>query len=154
MRSSIANGSMSMLHPKRESLVHEQVRKTALKHGIRLRRYVNVGNHLHLIVQIPSKPAWKAFIRELAGTIAMLMTGARKGCEQKFWNETAFTRIVTWGRDYENLKRYFIKNRFEAAGISVKKAREQGFELVHTCLAVLRPMETAQGQQHSLNQSQ
>jgi len=131
MRSSIAKGSMSMLHPKRERLVNDTVRNTAQKHGIRLRQYVNVGNHLHLIVQIPSKPAWKAFIRELAGTLAMLMTGARKGSARKFWDDTAFTRIVSWGRDYENLKRYFIKNRFEAAGVSVRKARAQGLELIH-----------------------
>ena len=58
----------------------------------------------------------------------MLITGAKKTnpMRDKFWDFLPYTRIVGWGRDFENLRLYFINNLFESAGLLTKKAKAAG----------------------------
>jgi hypothetical protein len=140
-----------MLHPRHAGRIESQIRKTARKHGLRLYRQVNVGNHLHLLVRTPTRTAFKAFLRELAGAIPMIVTGARKGraltrsqagttgtgtggaeaaTGRGFWDYLPYTRIVRWGRDFNNVKEYFVKNFFEAAGLLTRKLKREGYEII------------------------
>ena len=121
-----------MLHPGNVKRIDGLVRETARKHEIRLERYANVGNHLHLLVHPRSRKTFRAFIRELSGRIVASVTGACKTnpLAQKFWDFLPYTRIVTWGRDHKNLAKYFIKNLFEAAGLLTRKAKEAGLEVI------------------------
>jgi REP element-mobilizing transposase RayT len=128
LRSSLAKGEKSMLHPKHCKGVHGLTIKLAKRWGIRIYRYANVGNHIHLLIKVPTKAAWQRFSRELSGGIAMIVTGAKKGAplmkngqNRGFWDHLVFTRIVRFGRDFESVGRYLIKNLFEAAGVSMKK---------------------------------
>lgn len=130
MRSQLARGQWSMLHPRHAKHVRAITETLARKHGIRLDQFANVGNHLHLLVRARQRRPFQRFLRELAGALAMMITGARKGVEQKFWDARAFTRIVEWGRDLRNLEIYFIKNMFEAAGLFGRKAKAQGLRVV------------------------
>ena len=75
-------------------------------------------------------------MRQLAGGIAIIVTGAKKGAAlarnstgRGYWDELAFTRIVQFGRDYENMGRYLIKNLFEAAGVPMKKYLARGYRI-------------------------
>lgn len=136
LRSSQARGAHSLLHPKHCDPIHRLTQKLARRWGVRLYRYANVGNHLHLLVKVPTRAAWRRFLRELAGGIAILVTGARKGAGlprnesgRGFWDELAFTRIVQFGRDFEGVARYLIKNLFEAAGVPMKKLLARGFRV-------------------------
>jgi REP element-mobilizing transposase RayT len=151
LRSSRAKGAWSMLHPRHVDRIESQIRKIARKHGVRLYRHVNVGNHLHLLVRTPTRTAFKAFISELAGAIPMIVTGAKKGraltrsragttgtstggadaaTGRGFWDYLPYTRIVRWGRDFNNVKEYFIKNFFEAAGLLTRKLKREGYEII------------------------
>jgi hypothetical protein len=72
-------------------------------------------------------------LRQIAGGIAMIITGAKKGNSRalnensrSFWDQLAFTRIVQLGRDFENVLEYLIKNLAEGAGVPMKKLRVQG----------------------------
>ena len=132
MRSSRARGEWSMLHPKHRKNVDECAQAIAKRHGIKLYRYVNVGNHLHLLVKTPSKKAFHAFLRDLAGTIAIVVTGARKciPLEGRFWDQRVYSKIVSWGREFKNLEQYFIKNMFEAAGLLSRKAKAAGLRVI------------------------
>lgn len=130
MRSSQARGKWSMLHPKHAKHVRAVTDKLAKKHGIHLDRFANVGNHLHLLVRTHQRRPFQRFLRELAGALAMMITGARKGIEQKFWDARAFTRIVEWGRDLRNIELYFIKNLFEAAGLFGREAKTRGLKVI------------------------
>lgn len=144
MRSSQAQGERSMLHPNHCGTIHRFTEKLATMWGVRLYRYANVGNHIHLLIKVPSRAVWQRFSRELAGGIAVIVTGARKGdaiarprsgdrpesALRGFWDGLVFTRIVSFGRDYENMKRYLVKNLFEAAGINMKKLLAQGLRIV------------------------
>ena len=136
LRSSQARGEQSMLSPRHCDKVQEFTAKLAKRWGVRLYRYANVGNHIHLLIKVPSRAVWKRFLRQLAGGIALIVTGAKKGSPlarnstgRGFWDHLAFTRIVQFGRDYENMGRYLIKNLFEAAGVPVKKLLAQGYRV-------------------------
>jgi REP element-mobilizing transposase RayT len=144
LKSSKAKGEHSLLHPRHCNSIDSFVKRTAKKWGVRLYRYANVGNHLHLLVQVPTREAWKRFSKELSGGIAQIVTGARKGsalprdddstapesAKRGFWDHLLFTRIVSFGRDFKVVTRYLAKNLFEAAGISIKKLAAQGARII------------------------
>lgn len=126
-----------MLHPDFCNPIHRFTEKIAKRWGIRLYRYANVGNHIHLLIRVPSRATWQRFMRELSGGIALIVTGARKGSAltrnesgRGFWDHLAFTRIVHFGRDFENMGRYLIKNLFESLGVPMKKLLAQGFRIL------------------------
>ena len=125
-----------MLKPKNRHYVDELTRRVALKCKVKIYRFANVGNHLHLPVKTPTKAAFRNFLRELAGQIAILVTGACKGNPVgKFWDPLAYSRVVSWKLDFKTVERYIIKNLFEAEGAynkSMKKARVRLMSLTRT----------------------
>lgn len=82
--------------------------------------------------------------KEISGGIAQIVTGARKGialarnklgsspksAQRGFWDHLMFTRIVNFGRDFNGVAKYLIKNLFEAAGVPMTKLFEQGYRLL------------------------
>jgi REP element-mobilizing transposase RayT len=130
LKSSRALGPHSMLSPRHCNRIETLAHNLAKKWGIRIYRYANVGNHLHFLVKSRTRRAWRAFLRELSGSIAILVTGARKGQAEKFWDQLAFTRIVKFGRDFNGVALYLIGNIFEAMGVPLKKLKAQGYRLV------------------------
>jgi REP element-mobilizing transposase RayT len=144
LKSSKAKGELSLLHPRHCNSIEFFVKRTAKKWGVRLYRYANVGNHLHLLIQVPTREAWKRFSKELSGGIAQIVTHAQKGsalprssdpntpesAKRGFWDHLLFTRIVSFGRDFAGISRYLIQNLFEAAGVPLKKLMKQGFRIV------------------------
>lgn len=125
LRSSRAKGSWSLLHPKHSRIIYQLISKLSDKHQVQIYRSVNVGNHMHLLIRAKTRESFHGFLRELAGKIAMLVTGARKGLSfGKFWDLLAYSRIITWGREFDSLHRYLIKNLFEAMGFGFRIAQE------------------------------
>lgn len=136
LRSSKAQGEYSMLRPKHCKHIHEFTHKVAKKLGIRIYRYANVGNHIHLLIKVPNRRIWQHFMRRLAGGIAIIVTGAKKGMalnknqsQRGFWDQLTFTRIIRFGKDFKNLCAYMLKNIFEANGIPMKILIAQGYLL-------------------------
>ncbi len=86
--------------------------------GVKVYRFANGGNHLHLIILPRSRQAFNAFIRATSGLIARLVLGAEKGRakSQQFWEKRPFTRIVEWGLDYKKACAYLMQNTLEALG--------------------------------------
>ena len=139
MRSTMAVDEGSMLNPKHVKIIKGIVYGAAARHGVVIQRYVCVGNHLHLLLQTKSRrmhtarPALRAFLRQTAGLIARVMTGAKKGApaikmgaptthtkgtgSRKFWDHLAWSRIVTWGNDLCGIFKYFEKNRADSYDI-------------------------------------
>jgi REP element-mobilizing transposase RayT len=144
LRSSKAKGQLSMLHPRHCNGIEKFVHKTAKRWGVRVYRFANVGNHLHLLIQVPTREAWKRFSKELSGGIAQIVTQAQKGsalvrsqdpsipesAKRGFWDHLIFTRIVSFGRDFKGVSAYLIKNLFEAAGVPMRKLLAAGQRIV------------------------
>lgn len=115
MRSSRARGSWSLLRHKHQVLA--QLQMISQKRGIRVYRFANVGNHLHLLIQARSRTDFRAFLREFAGVVAVIVTGAVKGSPQKFWDGIPWSKIVERGRQFKNAARYVLLNVMEASGM-------------------------------------
>ncbi len=123
LRSSLANGKWSFLEPKNKAATRDILKKFATKYGVKLLYGANVGNHIHLEIQLTNRYAYKPFIRAITAAIAMKITGVSrwKTKEQvgikKFWDLRPFTRVVTGWKARLSLKDYIKINRLEGQGI-------------------------------------
>ena len=134
-----------MLRPENCRVIHDFTHALADRWGVRIFRYANVGNHIHLLIKVPSRAVFQRFLRELAGTVSIIVTGAKKGValskndqRRGFWDHLAFTRIVHFGRDFEGVMRYLIKNLFEAAGVPMKALLARGYRIVSIRCGAIR----------------
>lgn len=118
LRSSLASGERSFLRKCRVTRIRDLIRRAAAAHDVRVYRYANAGNHLHLVILPRSRVAFNRFIREITGKIARLTLGVERGRPQslKFWDARPFTRIVEWGRDFRRVSDYLGQNILEALG--------------------------------------
>lgn len=156
LRSEKAKGQCSLLHPKHCNHIQSLLVRLKKRWEIKVYRYANVGNHLHLLIQAPSRTVWQRFIREFSGGVAMIVTGARKGhalprakksalpesAQRGFWDHLVFTRIVQFGRDFKVVARYVLINLWEASGISMRKYLKAGYricEMSEDGVFLLRP---------------
>lgn len=125
MKSGHAMGAQSMLHFKHANKIAKLIECTAKTHRIRLYHFVNVGNHLHLVIKLNHQNDFTPFIRALSGLIARLVLKAERGAAKniQFWLARPFTRIIAWGADYKNVRLYMQKNikqaRFIAWGFDI-----------------------------------
>jgi len=107
-----------MLDYKHERKIRHLVERFAAANRVRIYKYANSGNHLHLLVQSKDPKAFQRFLKTIAGIIARAVTGARKGKPSgKFWDSLAWTRIVHWGRDFKHVIEYVLMNELEGAGV-------------------------------------
>ena len=127
MRSERARGDFSLLRYGRR--VEKILAGEAARVGGKLYDLANSGNHLHMVVRLPSPTAMRRFMRAASGLIAREVLDAKKGTpseilrltdtrpsqKPRFWDARPFSRIVSWGSDYNGLKRYFQINRNEGA---------------------------------------
>lgn len=128
MRSSLARGPFSFFRfgEAIESTIYRQGRKF----GVKIYKYANGGNHLHLIVMPRSRKALHDFLRAISGLIARIVTGAERGKSKnlRFWDARPWTRIVEWGRDFRRVCDYLVQNTLEALGfIKYTPRRQRGF---------------------------
>lgn len=134
MRSLLAKGSRSLLKFDRE--IRNIVNRQSKRHGVKVYRMANAGDHLHMMILPRSRRAYQAFIRSISGLIARLVTGVergpatseyefRKDQKARFWEKRPFTRIVQWGRDHKETMAYLLRNKFEALGFIPYKIRNK-----------------------------
>jgi REP element-mobilizing transposase RayT len=108
--------------------VRSTLRALAQRFGIRVYRFANVGTHLHLLVRARRREAFQAFLRSFAGIVARRVTGARRGRPSgRFFSALAWSRVVSWGRDYFGVRHYVFRNAIEGnEGTAVRRALETG----------------------------
>ena len=125
MRSTLARGELSFLKRSRRNAIRALVERQARAKGVKLYRYANSGNHLHIIVLPRSREALHAFTRAISGLIARIVLGAEKGRARnlRFWDARPFTRLLEWGRDYKRACAYVLQNKLEALGFVPYRTR-------------------------------
>ena len=134
LKSQKAFGPSSMLAKAHAKKIDQLVRKQAAACGIKIYHFVNVGNHLHLVVRLQDRRLYRVFIRAVSGLIARQVLGTERGPQveaqetsadievisetktkkTQFWVARPFTRLVTWGPDYKGLALYMKKNQAQA----------------------------------------
>lgn len=96
------------------------INQVGARHGVKIYRQANVGNHLHLAIKIPHVRRWAAFIRELTGRLGLAVRDRLGG--QKLWLFRPHTRIVRgWRKAFRILKEYIELNCLEAEGVISRK---------------------------------
>ncbi len=131
LRSTHAKGAWSFLTPKNQSRIKRILEKCARAYHIKVYRFTNVGNHLHLLVKTETKQytiaqkEFHSFLRRFAGELAFQVTGAKKGeafrdseTGEGFWDGLLYSRLVSWGREFRALSNYFTKNFLETFGVA------------------------------------
>jgi hypothetical protein len=115
--------------------------KQGRRHGVKVYRVANAGNHLHLLVRFTKRRGLQNFLRGSCGLIARKVLGAERGRAsgktttsdapqtinrslkqgQRFWSQRPFTRIVSWGKDFNSVLAYVKLNSLEALGFLSRK---------------------------------
>lgn len=122
-RASGARGERSFLHKRHKGVIHLILLDLVERYGIKLYRYENVGNHLHLLIKGRSREEIRSFLRVFPQRIMFLITGAKKGNPQgRFFDSIVYSRVVSWGREFKIIKDYLWKNAMEALGFSRSKS--------------------------------
>ncbi len=97
--------------------VESIIKRQACKHCIKIYDLVNVGNHIHMVIQTHRKELLSNFLRAVTGLIS------RKLQAVKLWMQRPFSRIVRWGRAFTTIKNYMTINKYQAQGYSRREAR-------------------------------
>jgi hypothetical protein len=119
MRSPLARGPWSMLRAANRAAIDVILKRYASRYRVRVYRFANVGNHLHMVVLARDRFGFQSFLRVFAGNVARAITGARRGSPRgRFWEWTAYSRVLFWGRAFAEACAYVHKNLLEAEGIS------------------------------------
>jgi len=114
-----------------DSVLLEQSRR----HKIRVYGAANSGNHLHLVIQAPSKMHLNSFLRAFSGRVAQIVQGeklekSRKSFKEMFWEARPYSRLVSWGKDLKGLLRYIGINATETVlGISRETTQKMFAEI-------------------------
>ncbi len=118
IKSSHAKGSWSFLKKKNKESIDKILKGQAKKFGIRLYRYENVGNHIHILLKTGHRKWLNSYLRTITGLIARQVSGAQRGAgtKIKFWDLRPFSRIVPRGKAYTCIHNYFNKNQLQAVG--------------------------------------
>lgn len=133
-RSKFAKGKRTMLGTNKIK-VNRLVTSISKRYGIKLKKYVNVGNHLHLVVRLSgsamtARRQYRSWIRLLTARIAFEIGGSKKGLpfrdengqRAKFWDAIPFSRVVHGLRGWSTMDRYTLKNQFESQGLPKLRA--------------------------------
>lgn len=127
LRSSKAKGEWSFKRKIHAQKISAIIAKFAKKHHVRVLSIANVGNHLHIHIQLIKRAAYKPFIRAITSAIAMAITGVsrwqKSKTKTKFWDYRPFTRVVRGFRAALTLKDYIAINQLEGVGVGRIEAR-------------------------------
>ena len=130
LRSDLAKDHRSLLKYKR--LVLRILNRYAKKFQVRIYECAVCSNHLHCLVKAPSRQQLQNFFRVFSGQVAQEILrlfplqknearafrgGTHPKNQKSFWSLLAHTRLVSWGRDFLNVKSYVIQNTLEALGL-------------------------------------
>jgi len=131
LRSTKATGERSL---RRHRTPIENIIKTqASKARIKLYRFANVGNHLHLHIKLSNdiwhRKEYRRFIRAISGLIARQALGAQRSAaklfaKERFWDLRPYTRVLSSWREFEWLIDYIKINQLEGMGIERALAKE------------------------------
>ncbi len=107
--------SAKIFLPSQRSL-EIRMKKLAEKYYIRIYSLSLNWSHVHLVLKVNTREDYKRFIRHLTSSLALL---AKK--KEKIFEFRPYTRILTWGREFETILNYIRLNDLEAFGFLNRK---------------------------------
>lgn len=101
--------------------IEREIRRLGDKFQLRVYGVAVNFDHLHLMLKIPHRRNYVLFIRALTGVLARKLG---KG----LWKLLPFSRVLTWGRDFQRNLDYLHKNRREASGAISYEPRKDWYQ--------------------------
>jgi REP element-mobilizing transposase RayT len=129
LRSTKAKGKWSFTYRHHRQLVSRIITKHAAKNKISLLAMANVGNHIHLHLQLPFRRAYFPFIRAISGAIALSIMRASKNSRRvfghagRFWDHRPYSVVITKMTHFLRMKDYMRVNTLEGQGYTRIGAR-------------------------------
>ena len=93
------------------------MQKQAHKRFIKIYQLQVMTNHIHIVLKAKNKEDLNSFLRTICGLIPKLINKTR------IWLYRPFSRIVSWGKDYERIKSYMHINSLQKQGFTKAEAR-------------------------------
>ncbi len=127
LRSTQATGAWSFT--RHQKAIRRILERFALKNGVRLKSMANVGNHIHIHLQLTNRHSYRAFIRAVTSAIMMAVTGLSRWHRptarnpRKFWDRRPFSRIVVGFKALLTLSDYILINQLESQGYARSEGR-------------------------------
>ena len=117
----LRSSSVKVLTPTNKSL-KRLIYTLAEKYSIKIYELALNHNHIRFVIKLKDKELYKFFIRELTSKMAQAI---RKKLPhlKTILSLRPFTRILDWGKDFENVVDYIILNIEESMGWVVRKKR-------------------------------
>jgi REP element-mobilizing transposase RayT len=103
----------SLINPRDKNL-RKGFCKIADKYNIKIYQLVFNHTHLHAAILIPDRKAYTDFIRELTSKLVAYFSKKTKIQFKKIFLNRPFTRIVEWGKGFQKLMNYLVKNEKES----------------------------------------
>ena len=130
LRSELARGERSLF--KNKALAMRILVKYAKKFNIRIYGKCINTNHIHLHVKGRTKEDLQNFFRVFSGQVAQELLlkyplqkhesppspgGTHPKNKRSFWSTLIYSKIISWGREYQNVQSYIIRNIRESLGL-------------------------------------
>lgn len=132
IRASLAKGKLSFLNF--HDPISNALNEMSHRHQVRLYKWANSGNHIHLLIRATHRNNYRKFIRGVTSIIWQIVVKSTGAMPKKggFWDHRPFSRIVSWGRDYIGVTNYILKNTLEALKIIAytPRAKKQNNKII------------------------
>lgn len=93
--------------------------KFADQFEIQLFQKAVVSNHIHLLIKSKDRESYNRFIRAFSGSVSKTL--------KVKWLYRPYSKTLTWGRQFENARKYVVQNELEAFGVVPYGARKKQF---------------------------
>lgn len=123
-----ARAPFTLLKRGRRARIETLVNILAKRHGVRVHRFANVGNHLHLLLECRQKTGFVSFLRTLSGSIARFIKIEERSEPKSLalWLQRPWTRILSArGRGFLKAWQYVDLNDLEGSywGVTRREAK-------------------------------
>ena len=88
------------------AFIQAEIQKAANKWGIRIYRDSVASDHIHLLIRVPNRTAYRYFIQRVTGVLALKL--------KLKWSVRPFTRVIAWGKAFARAATYVEMNTLEA----------------------------------------
>jgi len=106
------------------------IRHQANKYGIKIYEIALNWTHVHLLIKLPSRDAYVAFIRTATSLVVSFVSKSNamnlktKGLDLKsIFDLRPYTKILSWGKQFQRVVEYIELNTLEALGLIEREKR-------------------------------
>jgi len=110
----------SVFNPTNRKL-EKLIRHQASKYGIKIYEVALNWTHVHLLIKLPSREAYVAFIRTITSLIVSFVSKSKDMNLKSIFDLRPYTKILSWGKQFKAVIAYVELNTLEALGLVVRK---------------------------------